>query len=46
MTLDHFRPHVKDWFNPFIAVSMKMGLTPNILTVGSLVAAIAAGVFF
>ena len=46
MTLDHFRPHVKDWFNPFIAASMKMGLTPNILTVGSLVAAIAAGIFF
>ncbi len=46
MTLDQFRPHVKDWFNPFIAVSMKMGLTPNILTVGSLVAAIAAGIFF
>ena len=46
MTLDHFRPHVKDWFNPFIAVAMKMGLTPNILTVGSLVAAIAAGIFF
>ncbi len=46
MTLDHFRPHVKDWFNPFIAVSIKMGLTPNILTVGSLIAAIAAGVFF
>ena len=46
MTLDHFRPHVKEWFNPFVRVSMKLGITPNALTVGSLFAAIAAGVFF
>ena len=46
MTLDHFRPHVKEWFNPFVRVAMKLGITPNALTVGSLFAAIAAGVFF
>ena len=46
MTLDQFRPHVKDWFNPFVAVSMRLGLTPNAFTVASFLAAIAAGIFF
>ena len=46
MTLDQFRPHVKDWFNPFVAVSIRLGFTPNAFTVASLVVAIAAGVFF
>jgi archaetidylinositol phosphate synthase len=46
MTLDQFRPHVKDWFNPFVAASIRIGLTPNAFTVASLLVAIAAGVFF
>jgi archaetidylinositol phosphate synthase len=46
MTLDQFRPHVKDWFNPFVAASIKLGLTPNLFTVASFIVAIAAGVLF
>ncbi|MBP1929565.1 archaetidylinositol phosphate synthase [Methanolinea mesophila] len=46
MTLDQFRPHVKDYFKPLIAVSLKLGLTPNILTVGSFIVAGFAGVAY
>jgi archaetidylinositol phosphate synthase len=46
MTLDQFRPHVKDYFKPLIAVSLRLGLTPNILTVGSFIVAGFAGVAF
>jgi archaetidylinositol phosphate synthase len=46
MTLDQFRPHVKNWFNPFVAVSIRLGLTPNAFTVASFLVAIAAGIFF
>ena len=46
MTLDQFRPHVKDWFNPFVAASIRLGLTPNAFTVASLLVAVAAGLFF
>jgi archaetidylinositol phosphate synthase len=46
MTLDQFRPHVKDYFKPLIAVSIRLGLTPNILTVASLIVAVFAGVAY
>jgi archaetidylinositol phosphate synthase len=46
MTLDHFRPHVKDWLHPFVTASIRLGLTPNAFTVASLVVAIVAGIFF
>ncbi len=46
MTLDQFRPHVAGVFRPFIAVSMKIGLTPNILSVASFIVAGFAGIAF
>ncbi len=46
MTLDQFRPHVAGVFRPFIAVSIKIGLTPNILSVASLIVAGFAGIAF
>jgi archaetidylinositol phosphate synthase len=46
MTLDQFRPHVAGVFRPFIAVSIKIGLTPNILSVASFIVAGFAGIAF
>lgn len=46
MTLDQFRPHVAGVFRPFIAVSMRIGLTPNILSVASFIVAGFAGIAF
>lgn len=46
MTLDQFRPHVAGVFRPFIAVSMKIGITPNILSVASFIVAGFAGIAF
>ncbi|MDD1718684.1 MAG: CDP-alcohol phosphatidyltransferase family protein [Methanoregulaceae archaeon] len=47
MTLDQiFRPYVKGWLSPFVAVSRRIGLTPNFFTVASLIVAGAAGIAF
>lgn len=46
MTLDHFRPHVQDYIRPFITLAMRMGITPNALTVASLIVAVLAGISF
>jgi archaetidylinositol phosphate synthase len=41
VTLDHFRPHVKDIIHPFIAAAARAGLTPNSFTIAAF--AVAAG---
>jgi archaetidylinositol phosphate synthase len=46
MTLDQFRPHVQDYIRPFIILAVRTGITPNALTVASLVVAILAGISF
>lgn len=46
MTLEILRPYMKDIMAPLISASRRVGLTPNILTVGALLAAAAAGVGF
>ncbi len=46
MTLDQFRPHVAGILRPFTSAAMKIGLTPNILSVLSLVVAGLAGIAF
>lgn len=46
MTLEILRPYMKDIMAPLISASRGIGLTPNILTVGALLAAAAAGVGF
>lgn len=46
MTLDQFRPHVKGIIDPFVAASLRIGLTPDILTVISFLGAIGAGISF
>ncbi len=46
MTLDQFRPHVQDYIRPFIKLAIRMGITPNALTVASLIVAVLAGISF
>jgi len=46
MTLEMLRPYMKDIMAPFISAAEKTGLTPNILTVGALITAAAAGISF
>ncbi len=46
MTLEVLRPYMKDIMAPLISASRRAGLTPNILTVGALIAAAASGVGF
>ena len=46
MTLEILRPHMKEIMSPFISLSKKIGLSPNNLTIGALITAAAAGVFF
>ena len=44
MTLDQFRPHVKQFIDPLVGISIRIGLTPNFLTVASFIVAGAAGI--
>lgn len=46
MTLDSYREHVKPIIDPVVAVSVRAGLTPNICTLISLVAAAGSGFAF
>lgn len=46
MTLDQFRPQVKGIIAPFVDLSLRIGLTPNILTIASFFGAIGAGIAF
>lgn len=46
MTLDQYRSHVKVYFDPLVAVSVRLGLTPNFFTLAALLASCAAGILF
>ncbi|MDN7025574.1 CDP-alcohol phosphatidyltransferase family protein [Methanoculleus sp. FWC-SCC1] len=46
MTLDQFRPHVQGFFGPLVAISKRLGLTPNTYTVAALGFSAAAGAAF
>jgi archaetidylinositol phosphate synthase len=46
MTLDQFRPHVKGVMDPFVTISLRIGLTPNIFTIISFLGAVGAGIAF
>lgn len=43
MTLDQFRPKVEGIMDPAVSVCIRLGITPNSLTVASFLAAIGAG---
>jgi archaetidylinositol phosphate synthase len=46
MTLDSYRAQAKVFMDPFVRVSIRLGLTPNFFTIAALVASAASGVFF
>lgn len=46
MTLDQYRSHAKVYFDPLVAIAIRLRLTPNFFTIAALVASAAAGVFF
>lgn len=46
MTLDQFRPQVKFFFDPLVALAIRWRITPNFLTIAAFVASAIAGVFF
>lgn len=46
MTLEVLRPYMKDIMAPLIYASRRAGLTPDMLTVGALIAAAASGIGF
>ena len=46
MTLDQFRPQVKFFFDPLVALAIRWRITPNFLTIVAFVASAIAGVFF
>jgi archaetidylinositol phosphate synthase len=46
MTLDQFRPQVRGIIAPFVNLCIRIGLTPNILTIASFFGAIGAGIAF
>lgn len=46
MTLDRFRPLASRIVDPFVGVSVRLGVTPNAVSVGAFVLALGAGVAF
>lgn len=46
MTLDQFRPQVKGIMDPVVSVCIRLGISPNSLTVASFLVAIGAGIFY
>jgi archaetidylinositol phosphate synthase len=46
MTLDQFRPHVKVYLDPLVAIALRFRITPNILTIAAFFASAAAGILF
>jgi len=46
MTLDQFRPHVKVYMDPIVAIALRYRITPNVLTIAAFFASAAAGILF
>jgi len=46
MTLDTFRPHLNWIYRPFVGISIKIGITPDIFTVSAFIVALFAGIAF
>ena len=46
MTLDTFRPHLNWIYRPFVVISIKIGITPDIFTVSAFIVALFAGIAF
>jgi len=46
MTLDSYRAQAKVYIDPVVKVAIRLGLTPNLLTIAAFVASAAAGLFF
>ena len=46
MTLDKFRPLANRMLDPFVRVSVRLGLTPDVISVLAFVVAVAAGATF
>ena len=46
MTLDQYRSHAKVYFDPLVAIAIRLRLTPNFFTIAALIASAAAGIFF
>jgi len=46
VTLDQYRSRAKVYFDPLVAVAIRCRITPNILTIGALLASAAAGILF
>ena len=46
MTLDQLRPHMQGIAQPVVTLTRKLGVTPNELSVASLIVSILAGVAF
>lgn len=46
MTLDSYRNQAKVYIDPVVRVAIRLGLTPNFLTIAAFIASAAAGIFF
>lgn len=46
MTLDQYRSSAKVFFDPLVAVAIRLRLTPNFFTIAALLASMAAGLLF
>jgi len=46
MTLDSYRVKAKVYIDPIVKVAIRLGLTPNFLTIAAFIASAAAGIFF
>ena len=46
MTLDSYRNQAKVYIDPVVRVAIRLGLTPNFLTIAAFIASAAAGLFF
>lgn len=46
MTLDTFRPHLRWIYRPFVDISVRIGLTPDIFTIAAFFVALFAGIAF
>jgi archaetidylinositol phosphate synthase len=46
MTLDGYRTQAKVYIDPVVTVAIRLGLTPNLLTIAAFIASAAAGLFF
>lgn len=46
MTLDQYRSSAKVYFDPIVAIAIRLRLTPNFFTIAALLASMAAGLLF